>query len=440
MDKSYLIKFSESIFKQLTADEDLGLFLHSEDSLFLRFNGSKVRQNTTVSQHELTLTYQANHKVINMAFNLTLDLDSDLNTATKKIAQARIDLPLTDTSPKFVEMTNNGQSETYKKIERPHDSEIPKIISDLFSDSDLAGLWCSGPLRRASINSKGQFHYFESDYFFFDYSLYNGPKAAKGFYSDEIFNHDKFKAKANDTKNKLSLLQKPTVSVPRGQYRVYLEPMAVAEILGTMSWGALSQASYNQGRAPLKKLKETELSLSEKFTLLENFNLGLSPLFNSIGEISKPEIMLIQNGKLENFLTSTATAKEYNLVSNQAGAGESPRSPEVRAGTLTQNEILKKLGTGLYLSNLHYINWSDLQTARMTGMTRFACFWVENGEIVGPINDLRFDETIYNIFGEGLIDFSNEQEIFVDTSTYMKRSIGALKVPGALIENFNFVL
>ncbi len=440
MDKSYLKKFSENIFKQLTADEDLGLFLHSEDSLFLRFNGSKVRQNTTVSQHELTLTYQTNHKVINMAFNLTLDLDSDLNTATKKIAQARIDLPLTDESPKFVEMTNNGQSETYKKIERPQDSEIPKIISDLFSDSDLAGLWCSGPLRRASINSKGQFHYFESDYFFFDYSLYNGPKAAKGFYSDEIFNHDKFTAKANDTKNKLSLLQKPTVSVPRGQYRVYLEPMAVAEILGTMSWGALSQASYNQGRAPLKKLKENELSLSEKFTLLENFNLGLSPLFNAIGEISKPEIMLIQNGKLENFLTSTATAKEYTLISNQASSGESPRSPEVRAGTLNQNEILKKLGTGLYLSNLHYINWSDLQTARMTGMTRFACFWVENGEIVGPINDLRFDETIYKIFGEGLIDFSNEQEIFVDTSTYMKRSIGALKVPGALIENFNFTL
>ena len=111
--------------------------------------------------------------------------------------------------------------------------------------------------------------------------------------------------------------------------------------------------------------------------MLENFNLGLTPLFNSVGEVSKPEVMLIENGKLVQFLTSTATAKEYNLTSNKASSGEMPRSPEVRAGTLKHDEILKKLGTGLYLSNLHYINWSDVQTARLTGMTRFACFWVE---------------------------------------------------------------
>ena len=73
-------------------------------------------------------------------------------------------------------------------------------------------------------------------------------------------------------------------------------------------------------------------------------------------------------------------------------------------------------------------------------MTRFACFWVENGEIIGPISDLRFDETVYNIFGSGLVEFTNHQEIFVDTATYMKRSLGVLKVPGALIENFNFTL
>ncbi len=438
--KNYLKEFSGLIFQKLLPNEELALFLHSEDSLFLRFNGSKVRQNTTVSQHEIILTLQTEYKVIHSCFNLTLNLESDLAFAVSLLTQARADLLLIDANPKFVPLTNHGQSETIKKIDRPSDEEIPKMISDLFSNSDLAGLWCSGPLRKASINSKGQFHYFETDYFFFDYSLYNGPKAAKGFYSAETFNLDHFSAIATQTKNKLSLLDRSTVHVPRGQYRVYLEPMAVAEILGTMAWGGLSQARYNQGRAPLKKLKDNTRTLSEKFTLFENFNLGLSPLFNAIGEISAPEIMLIENGNLKNFLTSTATAKEYNLVSNQASSDEMLRSPEVRAGTLDQSEILKKLGTGLYLSNLHYINWSDIQTARLTGMTRYACFWVENGEIIGPISDLRFDETIFNIFGAGLINFSSHQEIFVDTATYMKRSLGVLKVPGALIENFNFTL
>lgn len=438
--KNYLSELSQKIFSHLNPNEELGLFLHSEDSLFVRFNGSKVRQNTTVSQHELTLTLQADHKVLSLTFNLILDLATDLETALSKLAGARIDLAATDVSPKHVDLENHGTSETYKKIERPSDEEIPALIAEIFADSDLAGLWCSGPLRRASLNSHGQFQYFESDYFFFDYSLYNGPKAAKGFYSAEKFDLEQFKIKASETKNKLSLLNKPTVQVPRGQYRVYLEPMAVAEILGTLSWGGLSQAAYNQGRAPLKKLKENETPLSDKFTMLENFNLGLTPLFNSVGEVSKPEVMLIENGKLIQFLTSTATAKEYNLVSNKASSGEMPRSPEVRAGTLKHDEILKKLGTGLYLSNLHYINWSDVQTARLTGMTRFACFWVENGEIQGPIADLRFDETIFNIFGKGLIELTADQEIFVDISTYQKRSMGALKVPGALIQDFNFTL
>jgi predicted Zn-dependent protease len=43
---------------------------------------------------------------------------------------------------------------------------------------------------------------------------------------------------------------------------------------------------------------------------------------------------------------------------------------------------LKTLGTGVYISDLHYLNYSDRQACRMTGMTRFACLWVEDGELV----------------------------------------------------------
>ena len=35
-------------------------------------------------------------------------------------------------------------------------------------------------------------------------------------------------------------------------------------------------------------------------------------------------------------------------------------------------------------------------------MTRYACFWVEDGEIISPIDDMRFDDTIYNFFGDKL--------------------------------------
>ena len=438
--QKYLKDFSEKLFQDLKSDEQLGLILHSEESTFIRFNKSLVRQNSTVNQHEITLQFHKDQRFSKMRLNLSLDLNNDLQNARTLLTDARIQLPQIDRHPQFFKLTNNGQSEITKKIERLSDEEIPQLINQVFSDSDLAGLWCSGPMRRASVNSEGQFHFFESDNFFFDYSIYNGPLAAKGYYASEKFNEKDFITQAQDTKNKLSLLSRPQEKIARGQYKVYLEPMAVAEIVESLAYGSLSQGAFNSGYAPLKKLKNKELLFSEKFDLYEDFNLGYVPLFNTAGEISEPKVELIKKGQLESLLISTETAQEYNLKSNQADASEQARSLTLASGSLKQADSLKKLGQGLYLSNLHYINYSDIQTARMTGMTRFACFWVENGEIQGPIQDLRFDESLYNIFGSNLVDLTEESSVYLSTSTYLKRSLGALKVPGALINNFNFTL
>lgn len=438
--KDYIKKISQDLFATLKAQEQLGLFLHSEDSTFLRFSQSKVRQNTSVHQHELTLQLNKDQRTFKMRFNLTLNLEHDLQTACYLLDDARGLIKHMEPHPQYLPLKNNGQSETFKKVARPSDTEIPELVYDTYKDTDLAGFWCSGPLRQASLNSEGQFHFFESDYFFFDYSLYNGPKAAKGYYSAETFSATEFQTQAQATKNKLSLLNRPQQTIARGKYDVYLEPMAMAEILGTLSGGSLSQGQFNKGSAPLKKLKDKEVKLSSKFSLRENLDLGYSPLFNSVGELSAPQIDLIQNGELKTLLTSSATAQEYNIETNFAEPAEYARSLEVRAGTLESKNILSKLGQGLYLSNLHYINYSDIQTARITGMTRFACFWVENGEIVGPIQDLRFDESLFHIFGDDLVDLTKESSVYVNTMTYLKRELGAFKTPGALIKNFNFTL
>lgn len=438
--KAYLQKLSSATFAELIEGEDLDFFIHSEESQFIRFNQSLVRQNTTVHQHEATLRYQKDQRTIKYTVNLRLSFEDDLKNILTELQVCRTQLPLTDIYPQFVPMANNGTSESVKKVERPHDIEMLKIITEAFRGTDMAGLFCSGPVRRISINSKGQFHFFENDFFFLDYSIYNGPKAAKGFFAVEKWSENDLRKSIQQTKNKLNLLNKPVINVPKGQYRVYLEPTAVEEITGIFSWGALSCASMNQGRSGLKKLYQKEISLSPQFTLVENLGLGYVPSFNSLGEIGPRELPVIQNGQAVNLLTSTASSKEYKIASNQAEPYEGFRSPEIKAGQLEESDILKRLDTGLYLSNLHYINWSDLQSARITGMTRYACFWVEKGEIKGPIMDLRFDDSIYNLFGAHLLELTAHQELFVSSATYQKRSLGALKVPGALIEKFNFTL
>ena len=139
-------------------------------------------------------------------------------------------------------------------------------------------------------------------------------------------------------------------------------------------------------------------------------------------------------------LVSSRTAKEYNVLSNGASEWEGLRSPEVSPGKLPSEDILKRLGTGLLLSNLHYLNWSDVPAGRITGMTRYACFYVENGVIKAPIKDLRFDESLYEFFGNGLEAVTDFQELIPNTSTYERRGLGGNKVPGLLIRDFNFTL
>lgn len=436
----YLKNFSSALFAELKQGENLGLSVHSEQSQFFRFNQSRVRQNTHVHQHEITLTYHKDLKSIRMQFSLVLDSTLDLSAARNLLKTCRTEIEKIDPGPQFVPMQNHGTSESFFTAVRPTDSEILDFITSELKDDDAAGLLTSGPLRKASINSLGQFHFFESDQFFFDYSIYNGPRAAKGFYSAQTWNEIEFKDQIRSTRQKLSMLSAPQVQVQKGKHRVFLEPMAVAELVGTLGWGAFSLNAYQQGRAPLRKLKENTQHFNSQFSLTENLGLGYAPRFNSLGELAPESTPLIENGKLSTLLVSSASSKEYGVPSNFAEPSEVYRSPEIRAGTLSKQNALKELGTGLYLSNLHYINWSDLQTARITGMTRFACFWVERGEIKGPIQDLRFDETLYNIFGDKLVSLTKEQESFCDTATYVRRSLGGLRVPGALIEEFNFTL
>jgi len=76
----------------------------------------------------------------------------------------------------------------------------------------------------------------------------------------------------------------------------------------------------------------------------------------------------------------------------------------------------------------------------MTGMTRFACFWVENGRIVAPISVMRFDDSLLRMFGDGLVALTQGAEPVPDNSTYGQRALRSITAPGAIVEGFRFTL
>ncbi|MBC7620883.1 MAG: hypothetical protein H7293_18175 [Candidatus Saccharibacteria bacterium] len=174
--------------------------------------------------------------------------------------------------------------------------------------------------------------------------------------------------------------------------------------------------------------------------ITENFGLGLTPRFNALGEVSAPAVPLIAAGELSALLISSRTSKEFGLVANGANESEAPRALDMTPGSLKEKDVFQQLGTSLYLSNRHYLNWSDPVSARVTGMTWYACFWVENGEIVGPIKDMRWDESLYDALGDKLLALTTHTAIDPAVDTYYHCALGGSRTPGALIDNFTFTL
>ncbi|MBX2988711.1 MAG: Zn-dependent protease [Bdellovibrionaceae bacterium] len=438
--KDHFQRLSDDLLSGLPAGEDVVLNLEAEDSLFLRFNANRVRQNTEVEQIVLSLRLQKDGRSTQISRTLSGRFERDRDLGLALLREAREEIRALPADPHLVPLKNHGTSNAEFPGQLPEAAALVESVAATAAGSDLAGIFASGAVVSANRNSRGQNHWFASESFSLDYSLYDGRKAAKGLHAGPRWSEVEWKSNLDRTREQLLVLRRPVVAVKPGRYRSYLAPAAVSEILFTLSWGALSASAWKQGQSPFRKFADGEKTFSPKLHLRENFGLGLAPAFNGFGEVAPTVVNLIEGGERRELLTSSRSAKEFGLSSNAAGDGEAPRSPEILPGRLEEKNALKELGTGLYLSNLHYLNWSDPASARLTGMTRYACCWVENGEIVGPIKDLRFDESLYDAFGPKLIDLTTHAEIDPDVMTYGARQLGGRRVPGMLIDDWTFTL
>ncbi|HAC63337.1 MAG TPA: Zn-dependent protease [Cyanothece sp. UBA12306] len=433
-------QLSDFLINKLKSGEHISLELSGENTQFVRFNGARVRQTGLVADGNIKLSLIANQRTAFVAFPFTGNFIIDQEIALESLDYLRQEIHQIPEDPHLVLPENKGTTrEVYPGNLLAPEMVVQTIISGI-QELDMTGIYTAGQVIRGNANSAGQNHWFATDSFCLDYSLITpSEKAVKGVLSGQEWNFQQYENQIKSSQNQLLVLNKSPKEIQPGGYRTYFAPAATANLLGMLSWGAISESSLRQGGSALMKLKEGK-TLSPKLNIQENFSRGTVPKFNEFGEIAPDILPLITEGKLVNTLINSRTAAEYKIEANGANYSESLRSPELGTGNLANEDILKTLDRGLYLSNLHYLNWSDRPGGRITGMTRYACFWVENGEIVAPIKDLRFDESLYNFWGENLKNLTNFSEFIPETSTYRNRKIGGSLVPGMLVNNFQFTL
>ena len=425
--------------KALKAGETLLCNLSAERSDFVRFNKALVRQAGSVEQSYLTLRLVREQRQASATIALAGNGD-DVSRSMETLGRLRDalgDLPIDP----WLLINEKPQSSTTER----HGTVLPaqEVVEQALrfaKGKDLVGFYAGGTMVRGFANSFGQRNWHEVDSFNFDWSIYRqADQAVKTSYADFGWNPVDFAARMQRAAEQVELLGLPVRKVEPGEYRAYLAPRALLDIMNLLSWGGFSARARQTKQSPLLRMQEGR-ALAPQVTLTENIGEGVAPAFQSEGFTKPAVVALISGGKLGDPLTSPRSAREYGLATNGASGDESPQSMDLAPGGLAEAELLAKLGTGLYVSNLWYLNFSDRPAGRITGMTRFATFWVENGKIVAPVTPMRFDDSIYRILGESLVDLTRERELLPDASTYGERQTSSARLPGALLSALRFTL
>jgi predicted Zn-dependent protease len=439
--KSYFKKVSEYLFNSLESNEILILNFDAEQTDFVRFNHAKIRQAGNVDQATLTLSLVYKRKSLNSVIRLSLDYQKDSVLLLRTLYYLRREIPELHQDPYLMYERNLNSFDRETKNKSLDSFNITDSILQGCHSLDMVGILSTGAIMKGFSNSLGQFNWHESQSFNFDWSMYTDTgKAIKQNYSDQVWDQNIFSSLLDESKQKLQVIDNKEQTIQPGEYRVYLSPSALNEIVDMLSWGGFSYKANKIGSSPLHLMMKGEKKLNKIVSFTEDLTNGISPKFHSDGFIKPDTTELIINGEYKSSLISPRSALEYSVNHNAAEYYESPVSINLKEGVISNDNILATLKDGIYISNLWYLNFSDLNNGRITGLTRFGCFKVSNGEYQGPINTMRFDETVYNIFGDKLIGLTNNKQLLIDSSTYEERSTHSSTIPGAIVEDFKMTL
>jgi len=421
----------------LQGEEVLLASFAGERSDFVRFGGGRVRQAGAVARADVGLDLIAGERHAEATLTLTGEPSADAGQVAAAVERLRHVRTALAPDPFLAYATGPSESFEQRGAVLPAFAEIPALVERIAGGADLVGMWAQGRIERGFASSFGGRGWHEVDSFQVDASFHGRAGAAvKWMHAGGDWDEGALAAKADAARAELGLLERSAVEIAAGRYRAFLAPAALEEIFGLLAWEGFGLKSHRTRQTPFLKMVADGRELSPAVTLSDR--RVQTPAFTAEGFRRPDEIVLIDRGRYAGCLASARSAKEYGVEVN--ADDESPQELEMAGGELDERDALPELGTGLLLSNLWYTNFSDRGECRITGMSRYACFWVEDGVRKAPLAPMRFDESLYHLLGSGLIALTSRRETLADADTYGGRSLRRALLPGALIDGLTIAL
>ncbi|MFJ8924870.1 metallopeptidase TldD-related protein [Streptomyces sp. NPDC102415] len=233
------------------------------------------------------------------------------------------------------------------------------------------------------------------------------------------------------------------IELPAGRYETLLPPTAVADLLIYQYWSAGARDAA-EGRTVFSRpgggtrigetLSELPLTLrsdphapgleSAPFVIAHSSGDGSSVFDNGL-PLAPTD--WIKDGRLERLTTTRHSAGLTGLpvapsMDNLVLDGGGERSLEEMVAATT--------GRALLLTCLWYIREVDPATLLLTGLTRDGVYLVEDGEVLGEVNNFRFNESPVGLLSRASEAGRTEKTLPREWGDYFTRAaMPALRIP-----------
>lgn len=245
----------------------------------------------------------------------------------------------------------------------------------------------------AMMNNKGLFAYNRSTDASFTVTMRSNDGTGSGWASSDV--NDIAKLNASEASKRAidkALMSRNARAIEPGKYTVILEPAASSQLLGNM-FGAFDARTADEGRSFMSK-EGGGNKLGEKI-VDERVNLWSDPQHPEVptqpwdgsGQPRK-KMKWIENGVVKNLFYSRYWANQQGTESVPF-----PSNGIMEGGEASLEDLIRDTRRGVLVTRLWYIRSVDPQTLLYTGLTRDGTFYIENGKIMYPVKNFRFNES-----------------------------------------------
>jgi len=228
-------------------------------------------------------------------------------------------------------------------------------------------------------------------------------------------------------------------TIPIGEYEAILTPAAVSTFTGNIGRLGFSARAYQDGYSFItdkigSQVFDEKLTIVDKGRSLETYS---ALPFDGDGT-PKGTLSLVKNGVAENLCYDNYTALKdgtdstgHASLKSRGGffrGYPSANNMVMTPGNASMDELVKETKRGVLITRLHYVNPIRRDKAVISGLTRDACWLIENGEIIHPIKVMRFTDSVPRVM--------SAIDIIGGVSTVQKLAGGT--VPAIKVAGFKF--